>query len=81
MSQLDQAFGGLSSHGFVVLVMVVFGTLFGTSVIDLALSLARKPALGERMNDFIRSRPWVGIGLAVVFGAMIAHFFIYIDHG
>jgi hypothetical protein len=90
---ITQAANGLSARGFVILVGVVFGILFAASTIDCWLSLrglrgprAEKtgtvvaPTLGDYISVFVKSRPWVGVVLALVFGAMIAHFFLYIDH-
>jgi len=48
------------------------------SATDLYLSYRRKPTIGEYVNAAVAARQWVAVLIALVFGAMIAHFFIYI---
>jgi hypothetical protein len=37
-------------------------------------------ALADYMNAFVKTRPWVAVALAILFGAMITHFFLYIGN-
>lgn len=48
---------------------------------DTSVGPIAPPALGEYLNAFVKTRPWVAVAIAIVFGAMITHFFWYIDHG
>jgi hypothetical protein len=105
VNPINQAASGLSSHGFVLLVVVVYGLLFGAALADVWLIVAgwwakriaqaapgssggaaatSKPyppaALADYMNAFVKTRPWVAVALAILFGAMITHFFLYIGN-
>jgi hypothetical protein len=75
MSVAEQIF---TTRGFSVLVAVVFAVMLFVSAADLYLSYRRKPTIGEYVNAAVAARQWVAVLIALVFGAMIAHFFIYI---
>ncbi len=75
MNVVDQLF---TSIGFAVLVGVVFSVMLFVSMADFVLTLLRKPTVGEHVNAAVAARRWIAVLVAVVFGAMIAHFFVYI---
>ena len=69
------------SHvGFVTLVGVVFGILLLVSTADFVLTILKRPTVGDYVNLAVSNRLWIAVTVAFVFGAMIAHFFIYITH-
>jgi hypothetical protein len=70
-----------SELGFAILVIVVLGVLLSTAVADFVFALRRRPPIGQYVNAFVRNQIWVAGMVALVFGAMIAHFFFYINHG
>ena len=70
-----------SQLGFAILVFVVLGVLLFTAIADFILALRRRPPIGQYVNAFVRNQMWVAGTVALVFGAMIAHFFVYINHG
>jgi hypothetical protein len=105
VNPINQAASGLSSRGFVLLVVFVYGVLFAAALADVWLIVAgwwakrtmqsaqgsgsggvtsSKPyppaALADYMNAFVKTRPWVAVALAILFGAMITHFFLYIGN-
>jgi hypothetical protein len=103
MNPVTQAASVVSTRGFVILAVVVFGILFVAAFADVWLIFFGRaraneqpapssdatgttgtrvvPSVGDYMNAFVKTRPWVAVAMAIVFGAMITHFFIYIDHG
>jgi hypothetical protein len=58
----------------------VFGTLFLVAAADLVLSWRRLPTLGDYVNAYVRTQPWLALLLAALFGAMLTHFFVFINH-
>jgi hypothetical protein len=70
----------LSRNGFIVLVAVVPGLLVSVAAADLWLTVKRRRPVGYYLNEFMIAYPWFAAILAVVFGAMIAHFFMHITH-
>ncbi len=77
MSPVDQLF---SANGFKVLVAVIFVILLFVSLTDLVSTWLRKPTIGQHVNAAVTGRWWVAVLVMTVFGAMIAHFFVYITH-
>ena len=77
MSPLAQLF---TTTGFEILVGVVFSVMLFVSGLDLVLTLLNLPTVGQYVNAAMATRQWIAVVIAVVFGAMIAHFFIYIAH-
>ncbi len=77
MNILTQLF---STMGFAVLVSVVFGIMLFVSAADFVLTLLHRPTVGEFVNTAVARREWIAVLVALVFGAMIAHFFVYIAH-
>jgi hypothetical protein len=45
------------------------------------MTLRRKAPLGHHLQVFLLAHPWLAAVLAVVYAAMLAHFFLHIDHG
>ena len=77
MSPLAQLF---STTGFVILVAVIFTVMLFVSGLDFVLTFFRMPTVGQCVNKAVATREWIALVIALVFGAMIAHFFIYITH-
>ena len=71
----------LSRVGFLILVAVLPGILLVVAGIDLGLTIKRRHPVGYYLNEFMIAYPWFAAILAVVFGAMIAHFFLHIING
>ena len=57
-----------------------FGVLLPVLIADIYLSARHKKPVGFYVNQFTLAYPWFAALLAVVFGAMIAHFFINIAY-
>lgn len=70
-----------STMGFQILVGVIFGAMVFVSLVDLVLTVLNLPPIGHYVNEAVATRQWIAAVVALVFGAMIAHFFIYIAHG
>ena len=68
----------LFNSPFGTLVAVIFGVMLAVSAADFVLTLRGRPTVGEYVNAAVTSRQWIALLVAFVFGAMIAHFFIYI---
>ena len=66
--------------GFIILVLVIFGVLLPVLVADTYLSARKKHPVGFYVNQFTLAYPWFAAILALVFGAMIAHFFLNIAY-
>jgi hypothetical protein len=64
--------------GFYIVILVVFGILIPVIVLDLVLTWRRKRPVGFYMNEFMVAYPWFSMLVALVVGAMIAHFFLNI---
>jgi len=71
----------LSRFGFLVFVAVVPGLLLAVAAADLGLTFKHRLPVGYYLNQFMVAYPWFAGVLALVFGAMIAHFFLHITHG
>ena len=71
----------VSKLGFGILVGITPGALVVIAVAKFILISRRKKPLGHYVNEFIIQYPWFAGVLAVVFGAMLAHFFLHITHG
>lgn len=78
MSPLAELF---SRTGFEILLVVVFAVMLFVSGLDFFLTLLHLPTVGEYVNAALKTRQWIAVVIALVFGAMISHFFIYITHG
>ena len=78
MSPFAQLF---STTGFEILLVVVFSVMLFVSLLDLVLTVLNLPPVGHYVNTALATRQWIAVLIAVVFGAMIAHFFIYIAEG
>lgn len=70
-----------STSGFAILIAVVFGIMLFVSGADLYLTWRGQHTIGEYVNAAVDTRKWVALLIAAVFGAMVAHFFIYITNG
>jgi uncharacterized membrane protein YeaQ/YmgE (transglycosylase-associated protein family) len=67
--------------GFYILIVVVVGTVIAVTFIDLVMTYRRKQPVGYYVNQFVIAYPWFGTILALIVGALIAHFFLNIsDH-
>lgn len=66
--------------GFIILVFVIFGVLLSVLVADTYLAARKKHPVGFYVNQFTLAYPWFAAILALVFGAMIAHFFLNIAY-
>ena len=76
-----QAFAQVfSTFGFLALVAIIFVTLFFVAGADLVLTWRRLPTLGDYVNEYAKSKRWLALLLAFAFGAMVAHFFVFINH-
>jgi hypothetical protein len=71
----------MSKLGFFIFVGMVPGALWLVAIFDWVMTLRRQPPLGHRLQEFILEHPWLAAVLATVYAAMIAHFFLHIDHG
>jgi hypothetical protein len=71
----------LSRVGFLVLVAALPGMLLAVAALDLSLTIKRRHPVGYYLNEFMIAYPWFAAVLAVIFGAMIAHFFLHITNG
>lgn len=71
----------MSKIGFFLVVGTVAGSLLAIAVFDWWMTWRRKPPLGHRMQVFILEHPWLAGVLGLVYAAMVAHFFLHIDHG
>jgi hypothetical protein len=73
----------MSKGGFFIFVGVVPGALWLVAIFDWVRTLVRpnQPPIGHYVQEFILGHPWLGAVLAAVYAAMIAHFFLHIDHG
>ncbi len=72
----------MKSVGFVILAVVVFGIPALVVVADLLVTHRRgKYPIGYYVNQFAMDHPMFAGVLALVLGAMIAHFFLNITHG
>jgi hypothetical protein len=67
-----------STFGFVILVGFIFGGMLLFSAADLVLTALQRPTVGDYVNAAVSTRRWIAMMVAIVFGAMIAHFFIFI---
>lgn len=67
--------------GFIILVLVIFGILLPVLAADTVLTARRKHPIGFYVNQFSLAYPWFAAILALVVGAMIAHFFLNIADG
>jgi hypothetical protein len=67
--------------GFIILVVVIFGILLPVLVADTWLTVRRKHPVGFYVNQFTLAYPWFAAILALVVGAMIAHFFLNVADG
>lgn len=70
-----------SKLGFGIFVGVVPGMLIAVTAIDLYLTFRRRPPVGHYVHEFMIDYPWFAGMLALLFGGMIAHFFLHITHG
>ena len=61
--------------GLTVLGVVAFGLLCSIVMIDLILTLHRQRPLGQRIAFWSRRYPLFTAAAAVIFGAMLGHFF------
>jgi hypothetical protein len=72
----------VKSIGFIFLALVVFGIPAVVAVADLFLTYRRgRYPIGYYMNEFAVDHPMFAGVLALVLGAMMAHFFLNITHG
>ncbi len=62
----------LSRIGFLIFLSVMPGVLLAVAAADL---------VGYYLNEFMIAYPWFATILAVIFGAMVAHFFLHITNG
>ena len=67
--------------GFIILVLVIFGILLPVLLADTWLTARRKHPIGYHVNQFVLAYPWFAAILALLVGAMIAHFFLNIADG
>jgi Na+/phosphate symporter len=70
----------MSPTGFVILVGVIFIVLACAALADLVLTIRSRPTVGDYVNQYVFRRPIVAVILAIVYGAMLTHFLIYIRH-
>jgi hypothetical protein len=68
----------MSPAGFVILVALIFGILISTSLADLVLTVRQMPTVGDYVNRYVSRRPTVAVIGAIVYGAMLMHFFVYV---
>lgn len=71
----------MTKAGFFIFVAVVPGMLLAAAVFDLRMTQQGKPPLGHHLQVFILEHRWVAAVLALVYGAMLAHFFLNIADG
>lgn len=71
----------VSMLGFGILVGSTVGALLVVAITEFILIARKKKPLGHYVNEFMVHYPWFAGVLAVVFGAMVAHFFLHITHG
>jgi hypothetical protein len=65
--------------GFIILVVVIFGVLIPVIAIDAILSTRTKwRPVGFYLNQFTLAYPWFAAIIALIFGMMVAHFFLNI---
>lgn len=67
--------------GFIILVLVIFGVLLPVLAGDTVLTARGKRPIGYHVNQFALAYPWFAAILALVAGAMIAHFFLNVADG
>lgn len=70
----------MSATGFVILVGLIFTVLVCAALADLILTLLSRPTVGDYVNQYVFRHPFVAVILAIVYGAMLTHFFAYIRH-
>jgi hypothetical protein len=72
----------MSRAGFMLLAIVIFGIPLAVALTDLVLTHRRgKHPVGYYINEFVIDHPFFASILALVVGAMIAHFFLNIADG
>jgi hypothetical protein len=71
----------MSKVGFLIFIGLVPGALLLVAIFDWVRTWRRKPPLGHSIQVFILGHPWLASVLAAVYAAMLAHFFLHIDHG
>jgi hypothetical protein len=71
----------MTKIGFFIFVAAVPGLLWFVALFDWYMTLRRKAPLGHHLQVFLLAHPWLAAVLAVVYAAMLAHFFLHIDHG
>ncbi len=71
----------LSRIGFLIFLSVMPGVLLAVAAADLVLTVKRRRPVGYYLNEFVIAYPWFAAILAVIFGAMVAHFFLHINNG
>ncbi len=71
----------LSRIGFLIFLSVMPGVLLAVAAADLTLTVKRRRPVGYYLNEFMIAYPWFAAILALIFGAMVAHFFLHISNG
>jgi hypothetical protein len=61
--------------GLTILGIVAFGLFCIIAMIDLILTLHRQRPLGQRIASWSRRYPLFTAAMALIFGAMLGHFF------
>jgi hypothetical protein len=64
--------------GFYILILVIFGILIPVIAIDLVVTVLKRRPVGSYMNEFMVAYPWFSMLMALIVGAMVAHFFLNI---
>lgn len=67
--------------GFFVLIAVIFGFMWLAASIDVVQTFRKRSTIGDFVNGYVATHPWVAALLAFGFGALISHFFLHIDDG
>ena len=60
----------------VVVAFFLFSVFALLTIVDWVFALRRSPSLGHRLEAWSWKNPWLAAALLVVFGALLAHFFL-----
>lgn len=67
--------------GFFIVVAFIAGFMSLAALADVILAFRGRPTIGDHVNGFVRTHPWIAALIGLGFGALISHLILHINDG